>query len=320
MVDGKTKPSRVVGSLSFQRPTAPLDTGSCSDLRVIEGTKCAMPFVVKYCCPAEIPQDDAAFHSKISTIIDDVFETVEQTFSPYVSGSEISRFNKAEAGKDFRMSRAMKEVIHAANDLVLKTRHLFDPAIGPVFDHYVSTACGRASAPVLSGSKEPVSRQMALEMKAVSLWKSLVYRGFGKGESGAGGRLSKALEELKEFSSWAAFEISPCGDFLRKSHPRAKLSLNAISKGWAVDELCRRLVEGGLRQFYVDWAGDIKVKGLHPSGRKWRVSVGEPPSIARIEKEVEERTSSKDWDGKSLVRLWPEASMGEEKYLAFLGE
>ena len=322
MVDGKTKPSRVVGSLSFERPKSPVDgVSGDEDLRVVEGIKCAMPFCIKYSLPKDLPCDEAALHSRVLGVAEEVFELVEQTFSNYAPGSELNRFNAMKENEDFEMSAAMREVIHAAEELVLKTRHLFDPAIGPIFNHYISTASGAAEKkePVRAG-KESVSHKVALERKTVNLWRSLIYQGFSTGGSASQGKLSKTLKELQGFSTWSAFEVSECGKYLRKIHPRAKLSLNAISKGWAVDELCRRLLKEGLAQFYVDWAGDIKVHGQHPSGRNWRVSVGEPPSIKRVEEEAKLRTSSADWDGRSLVRLWRGGSMGEEKYLAFLGK
>ena len=47
-----------------------------------------------------------------------------------------------------------------------------------------------------------------------------------------------------------------------------------------------KLVEALPSPCYVDWGGDIKVKGKHPSGRPWVVAVPEPPSLGELKMKV----------------------------------
>jgi thiamine biosynthesis lipoprotein len=74
-----------------------------------------------------------------------------------------------------------------------------------------------------------------------------------------------------------------------------KLDLSAVSKGWCVDTLAERLARevAGVEPVdsttglptarpgvYVDWGGDIRAVGCHPSGRAWVCALPVHPSLA----------------------------------------
>lgn len=46
-----------------------------------------------------------------------------------------------------------------------------------------------------------------------------------------------------------------------------------VSKGYAVDLITERLLEAGMRNIYVEWGGEIRTAGSHPSGRPWRIYI-----------------------------------------------
>lgn len=62
-------------------------------------------------------------------------------------------------------------------------------------------------------------------------------------------------------------------DIIYKDSSFTRIDLGGIAKGFTVDLLVDRFKELGLNNFYVEWGGEIKVKGLHPSGRPWRVFI-----------------------------------------------
>lgn len=88
------------------------------------------------------------------------------------------------------------------------------------------------------------------------------------------------IEDVKMYSKWSKFKIDDKG--LQKVHGEAKLDLCGLAKGWAIDEISRCLQEEGFDSSYVDWGGDIKVRGQHPAGREWNVAVLVPPEIQDI--------------------------------------
>eukprot|EP01060_Flectonema_neradi_P009407 TRINITY_DN16709_c0_g1_i1.p1 TRINITY_DN16709_c0_g1~~TRINITY_DN16709_c0_g1_i1.p1 ORF type:complete len:639 (+),score=78.24 TRINITY_DN16709_c0_g1_i1:101-2017(+) len=71
------------------------------------------------------------------------------------------------------------------------------------------------------------------------------------------------------------FEISRSkeGSILLVKKKPFKMNLSGISKGWVIDQLHNALCDLGITQSYVDWGGDIRCQGGHPSGRPWIVNI-----------------------------------------------
>lgn len=101
-------------------------------------------------------------------------------------------------------------------------------------------------------------------------------------------------ESIAAYSKWSMFQLDDAG--LKKKHASAALDVCGLAKGWAIDEMVKRLKEGGFSASFVDWGGDIKVSGKHPVGRFWAASVVAPPAIDAIGSEPS----------------------GEKKYLAYM--
>lgn len=87
--------------------------------------------------------------------------------------------------------------------------------------------------------------------------------------------------------------IAPClgwdkiilsNGYFSKLDSRTKLDLGGIAKGYAVDLLTNRLEEVGYPNLYVEWGGEIRAIGKHPSQRPWSIYIsrlGDPdPSKA----------------------------------------
>ncbi|CAK9083757.1 Fumarate reductase (FRDS) (FAD-dependent oxidoreductase) (NADH-dependent fumarate reductase) [Durusdinium trenchii] len=346
--DGQSKASRVVGSVGFERPTVPADDGgaggSGAGLGVYDGVRCAMPFVIKFDCGEDEAARQAAL-AKVRDAADKVLDVCQETFSRFVHDSEISKFNALKAGDKHVMSPPMRAVVQLAALLVERSRGAFDPAVAPLLEHYQTAsnlkqkrmlsrkhdsaeevaddqrgAGGSAGAAAAEETKGEIVE--AIERRTVQFWRALLDRGFGHQP---GGKVSRAVDALREFSTWDCFEISEDGSTLTKLHDEAKLELNGIAKGWAIDELARVLVEeAGRRDVFVDWAGDIKVRGRNPvSGKPWTVAVVEPPTVRAVEDRVKALTTGKDAPqrNRAVVRVGLdfEPAPGEQKnYLALL--
>lgn len=50
--------------------------------------------------------------------------------------------------------------------------------------------------------------------------------------------------------------------------------LDGMLKGYTIDKILDRLTQKGYAHIYMEWGGDIRVKGQHPNGRKWHILVG----------------------------------------------
>ncbi len=69
------------------------------------------------------------------------------------------------------------------------------------------------------------------------------------------------------------------GETVWKDQEGVAIDLGGIAKGWAVDQILERVENAGYDHLYVEWGGEIRVKGRHPSGRAWRVAILGGPSL-----------------------------------------
>ncbi|MBP9841832.1 MAG: FAD:protein FMN transferase [Simkaniaceae bacterium] len=73
------------------------------------------------------------------------------------------------------------------------------------------------------------------------------------------------------------------GNHCRKKQPIV-LDLDGIAKGYTVDLITERLAL--YHNVFVNWGGDIRVLGRHPSGRHWTVQIGESDTVIDLENEA----------------------------------
>lgn len=353
--DGETRTSRVVGSVDFVRPAKPPpdddSEGASASLVVVEGVRCSMPFTVK--CRPVPGEDEEQTKARASDATDEVFGLVEEHLSSYNPSSELNVVNSLPMDTPHVMSEPLKSVVMAAKEMVKITRGTFDPSVCPILDHYERTAAsaaaaGQRSAPELAERTATVAAEdgdadrvdvdtIRRQRAVVETWRTLLSRGFGSDPSDS--RVSQTVKRLLELSHWSnAFSVGiydkndeKVRDWqhdvaamqgrikeredvkIVRLHEEAKLDLNGIAKGWAVDEIAKRLPS----PCYVEWGGDIKVRGTHPSGRPWTVAVPEPPALSKLRARVEAaRKAGQEGPVYNLARAPHEES--DVEYLAVL--
>ena len=64
--------------------------------------------------------------------------------------------------------------------------------------------------------------------------------------------------------------------YIKKNDVRISFDFSAIAKGYACDEVGRMMERNGVKNYLVEIGGEIAVKGVNPSGEKWRISVDKP--------------------------------------------
>lgn len=65
---------------------------------------------------------------------------------------------------------------------------------------------------------------------------------------------------------------------VKRLSEEVKLDLDGFLKGFTVDQILEKLFQKGYKNIYVEWGGDIRVSGSHPSRRPWRVKLSNVPS------------------------------------------
>lgn len=63
---------------------------------------------------------------------------------------------------------------------------------------------------------------------------------------------------------------------LIKASPNMQLDASAIAKGYSVDQASLLLEKKGIKNYMVEIGGEVRVKGVNPDGKPWRVGIDEP--------------------------------------------
>lgn len=84
------------------------------------------------------------------------------------------------------------------------------------------------------------------------------------------------LEEADQYTGWEFVEIDEENNTVYLTHPRAKLDVGAIAKGYATELVAQTLEEEGLENAMVSGGGNIRTIGTKLSGTPWAVGVEEP--------------------------------------------
>ncbi|MFV0522413.1 MAG: FAD:protein FMN transferase [Mangrovibacterium sp.] len=95
--------------------------------------------------------------------------------------------------------------------------------------------------------------------------------GFEKGST----KHSKArIDSIMQFVGFE--KIALMKDTIVKKDPRVKLDFSSIAKGYAVDKVGEYLALKGCANYLVDIGGEVRAKGVNPSGKRWRVGISKP--------------------------------------------
>lgn len=61
--------------------------------------------------------------------------------------------------------------------------------------------------------------------------------------------------------------------YYSKDNDLTAITLEGVMRGLSVDVVYESLAKAGLSNFFVEWGGEVRTKGHHPSGRPWNVTL-----------------------------------------------
>ena len=86
------------------------------------------------------------------------------------------------------------------------------------------------------------------------------------------------LQALLENTGFQHLELNLADVQLVKKKP-VQIDLSAIAKGYAVDQLASVLLESGHKDFMVEVGGELRLAGLSPKQKPWRIAIEEPSDM-----------------------------------------
>ncbi|CAB5659287.1 Thiamine biosynthesis lipoprotein ApbE precursor [Delftia tsuruhatensis] len=224
-------------------------------LQTLAGEAMGTTWSVRLHNPGFLPLDAAR------QAIEDALALVVRQMSNWEEDSDLSRFNRAEAGSWHVLPPEFFAVLTCACDWASASGGAWDPTVGPLVD----------------------------------LW------GFGpraRQEHVAEIPDAQALRRARERVGWQRIALDrPRGRALQPG--AVHVDFSGIAKGYAVDLVAERLAALGHADFLVEVGGELRARGRRPGGQAWRVAVagmadqGVPMTLAL--KDMAIATSGDHW-------------------------
>ena len=173
----------------------------------------------------------------VQAAVQQALDTVVQQMSHWEAGSEISRFNRAEAGAWQVISPEFMEVLACALHWSRASQGAWDPTVGPLVDAWGFGPRANPLADHCAQLPHPQRLQVA--------------------------RARVGFERL-QLRPAERCVLQPGG---------AQLDLSGIAKGFGVDLVARTLQRLGFGHFLVEVGGELRASGQRPDGLPWRVQI-----------------------------------------------
>lgn len=198
-----------------------------------------------------MPSDDHAERDKIAQGIHQTLVDIDLKMSTYKPDSELSRFNRAQPQEWFVVSEQTAQVVDEALSISQLSGGAFDVTVGPLVNLW-------GFGPDHRPNKTPDAEALTDAFQRVGYQSVSVRR--------ADSALIPATALFKDKALY--------------------VDLSAIAKGYAVDQVAEYLLAQQLTQFMVEVGGEIRVKGLKPDGKPWRIAIEKPISDGQVVQSV----------------------------------
>ena len=175
---------------------------------------------------------------KLQFGIDSVLHEVNSQMSTYIVNSEISQFNDLNTGESISISTGFKNVIQRSIYWGKISNGAFDPTVFPI----------------------------------VQLWRT----GSRINKMDENWEPPKTEEILSKMNKVGYNKININGNTLSKAIEGQMIDLNAIAKGWGVDEIFRFLKKIGFENLMVEIGGEVRVGGKNNLNRPWSIGIETP--------------------------------------------
>jgi len=180
---------------------------------------------------------DGIRRSDLESTIDAALADINRHLSTYDPSSEISRFNLNPSTDWIPVSAVLLDAVMQSAQVSLATDSAFDITVGPIVK-----AWGFGSAADVAA--EPPGNEQ--------------------------------IERLRAAVGHDKLEVRIDPPALRKIVPAVQIDVDGIAPGIAVDRIAERFEALWFRDYLVELGGEVRARGLSPSGRGWRVAVEAP--------------------------------------------
>lgn len=186
--------------------------------------------------------------SEIEALIGQVLDLVDDQMSTWRDDSDLQGFNRHADTTPFALPSETLDVMRQSAEVSAQSGGAFDITVGPLVDAW----------------------------------------GFGPGPDPERPPSPNAIAALRERVGYQKLALGLDSGSATKAHPGLEVDLSAIAPGYAVDLISERLEERGFGRYLIELGGEVRVAGLNPEGRPWRVAIERPEAGRRATQRIVE--------------------------------
>lgn len=82
------------------------------------------------------------------------------------------------------------------------------------------------------------------------------------------------IDSVRQFSGYRKVRLQ--GDKVVKEDPRLIMNFSSLADGTVCDMIAQMLEKEGVRNYLVEFGGEMRVRGVNPAGRHWRLGITKP--------------------------------------------
>ncbi|WPB56102.1 FAD:protein FMN transferase [Xylophilus sp. GOD-11R] len=176
----------------------------------------------------------------VRSAVETVLHQVVAQMSTWEAASDISVFNRAEAGSRHTLASEFATVVDAALACARQSGGAFDPTVAPLVDAW---GFGPRDGPRDYADARPPSPARVTRAGNAVGWRRLAFDAASRTLTQPGGLC---------------------------------LDLSGIAKGFAVDWACEAVAACGVQDFLMEIGGELRARGHRPGGGPWAVGIEQP--------------------------------------------
>lgn len=177
----------------------------------------------------------------IEKAIAGVLDTIDRQMSTWRPDSELSKFNAMKSTKPVKVSPELMEVLACAQEVSRKSGGAFDVTVGPILDAW----------------------------------------GFGPKSKGDRVPEQAELDRIKARVGYQKLQLFAKPGTIRKTVPGLEIDLGALAPGYGSDKIAKALEGLGHTSYMVELGGEVRVAGVRPDGKPWRIAIERPDAAGR---------------------------------------
>jgi len=185
--------------------------------------------------------------SKLEVEINALLKDVNRQMSTYQKDSEITQFNQSQETDWVGISEDFGYVLQVATQVSEWSNGAFDVTVGPLVNLW---GFGPEAVPERIPSEDEIRAQMT-------------------------------------FVGYQKISVQANRKAVRKEIANMYCDLSAVAKGFGVDRVALYLEGLGVQAYFVEIGGEVRVKGRHVDGSRWRVGIATPTAQGGLQKVVE---------------------------------